>query len=191
MPEQLSRAALRLLAVEIAARLPGFRMEREKDDDNHVTTLLHEDGRAINISAPSYPHSDRGKLAISGYFTREQREQRSYDDTEQRIMVSASRGAVVIAKEIARRLLPEYTAMWEKRVQRVAEATKYANQSLNNACLIAQALGEKRPEKDSFRFFQGEVYGDVQVSGMSIKIEARCLTLEQALAIAKIIGKKA
>jgi hypothetical protein len=121
------------------------------------------------------------------------------------ITVALSRGAEAIAKEITRRLLPEYLRIYALAVAKLQDDNAYDTKVDNNLRILAKAIGTVLPAKKqdpnnsyvekqrtSFTFNHGEVYGDITASNKTAELKLRCLTINQAEHILAYIkgGKK-
>ena len=101
------------------------------------------------------------------------------------ISVAIERGAAVIAKEIKRRLLPEYERVFALAVAQVAADKKYKEDKASNLQRLATASGVLLREyqgrtEENFHVSFKEAYGLVTTSNNTATIELRSLTIEQA-----------
>jgi hypothetical protein len=103
----------------------------------------------------------------------------------------------VVARELARRMLPLYLAQYETQMVKVREWEAYRDAGTALAARIQDALGierrmdygtEQMVRKDFYApNANGNVGAHVQVSGETVRIEASGLTEAQALAILAIV----
>lgn len=113
------------------------------------------------------------------------------------ISVTIARGPEVIAKEIKRRLLPEYLRILALANAQVEKDRQYKATKLFNLERMAKAAGVTllKPDKDyidrreSFSIRYGELYGDVQAGEKDVEIKLHSLTLEQAEALLRFVKK--
>lgn len=118
--------------------------------------LVHSDGRELHVWNGWNNH---GKLAISGNFTRDMHDVYWFKNedykTNQDINVRADRGAVVIAREITRRLLPQYTETFARAQAAVTEQREAMAKREDVAGWFYAMLGKTPPERktdtDSWR----------------------------------------
>ncbi len=105
------------------------------------------------------------------------------------ISVALSRGSEAIAKEITRRLLPEYFRILALGIAQAEKDSAYANAKAVNFRVLAQAIGEKEPQErdENVHFSAGEAYGTIQASATTAELHLRSLTIDQAQHILKFL----
>lgn len=204
----MERNELRALAADVAAALgDGWGVETEWDGSDPA--IRHIDGRRLHIHAPQYPHAMRGKITVSGDYPYRPG---AYIEPGNRaeIGISASRGAVVIAREISRRLLPDYTERWLKVLAGNAEHAKSVSNLRAVEARFYAALGKPAPddsglpdwrkrerERDTratIRMYGDGLNGDVELSAysgdrVSVSLELRSLSVETALELLALLRK--
>jgi hypothetical protein len=108
------------------------------------------------------------------------------------ISVALSRGPEAIAKEITRRLLPEYLRIFALAVAKLQADNAYDFDVSANLHFLAKAIGTVVPSKkddgnsyveaqrESISFNRGEAYGTIRVSNKTAELHLRSLTITQA-----------
>jgi len=100
------------------------------------------------------------------------------------ITVAVKRGAEVIAKEIHRRMLPEYMRILRLANDSVDKDRAYKHAKENNLARLARTAGvkirEDRGPKDGFYTSAGNIDGSVRTSADDADIDLRNLTINQA-----------
>jgi hypothetical protein len=107
------------------------------------------------------------------------------------ISVALARGEKAIAKEINHRYLPKYLfALAEAVVQRDAEQL-YTDKKMGNLRHLYNLTGANRTLDAGTRAYLqvGEVYGHIETSDNFATLELRCLTIQQAEAVIKLLKK--
>ena len=106
-----------------------------------------------------------------------------------KISVALSRGPEAIAKEITRRLLPEYLRILALGIAQAEKDNAYANAKAINLRVLAQAIGEKAPQErdEKVNFSAGEAYGTIQANATTAELHLRSLTIDQAQHILKFL----
>jgi len=170
---------------EAIAPLLGMKVEEREDKDRAVLTDSY--GRRMSISQEW--NSD--KLLISGYFTPELAAQKRYNETFPSIKVSATKTPEQIAKDIERRLMPEYTTLLDALVKAAAEAQDWARAQDATVIKVANALGvvartEDYPQPNAPRYRtllhatgnDGRLI-EAKVSGTHVTLEIRGLSIKE------------
>ncbi len=104
-----------------------------------------------------------------------------------RINVSTSRGTDVIAREIVRRLFPDYLPAHEDFRKRIAERQARHDATEQVASQVREAFQASKGRTDfSFSFYR-DYYGDGEVNygGDKVSVQLRSLPLDLALRIAQ------
>jgi hypothetical protein len=149
-------------------------------DDTHVAEMLSPEGFRVYLN-PGW-QGGYDKLSISVDWPRDDNGQQvmsSYDARTPRINVSMSRRPGEIAKEIERRLLPDWLPMWEEAQRRIASSRrKHEGDTKSNAVRLAEIVGVDASEVDRngrFSLYRSEIFpesiSDVKVSGDSVTLE--------------------
>lgn len=143
--------------------------------------------------------ADKGKVTVSGslhigknrsYWTVYEKNTRVSVPS---ISVTVTRGAEVVAKEIKRRLLPEYLRILNLAVTQRDSQIAHENKRRNNLVALAKLVNARIPEADdasSTSFYRSDAaYGTINAYGDGgAGLELRNLTLEQARHILKYIA---
>jgi len=189
------------LARQLAAVMPDWTFGQDPDA-SHMVYLTGPDGAKLFVGVDhDAPYAKRDERAsISGSYPG------NYDDRphsveHHSISVKISRGAAAIAKDVARRLLPDYLQDLALVQANIIARVNDLEARTMAAARLADALPNARADKQDHRSTRTTVrfsnatghalYGDVDVnydgSGVS-EMKLRGLTMDQALAIAKIIS---
>ncbi len=145
--------------------------------------IARTDGGGLHVSR----EWNTGRYLWSGEYPRDAsgHDQTPYNAKRPSITVSPDKSPEQVARDITRRLVPDYLALLAQTRERIDRADAYANTARRNAVTLAKILdtvpGEHARQGDAaVRFHRGEFYGDVAVNGDSIRIDARSLTMAQA-----------
>lgn len=131
---------LNALAQETAKHLDGFSYQPDPHCPSNAR-LVHDDGRALRLHSGWKTRGSRVTVAGSYPVPDELRDQvRGLENQE--ITVAVERGGQVLAREITRRLLPEYTKTYEDVLARIALVIE---SNLDRAAL-ADGLVRRLPE---------------------------------------------
>jgi hypothetical protein len=179
MDRKEAESRLAALVPEVAREL-GFQLVAR--DDTHVAEMESPAGWKLFFNpgwqggydklsiASSWPRDDEGRQVEA-----------SYDSKIPRINVSISRRADEIAKEIRRRLIPEWEPLWHKAVARIESGRKHENATRQNALALAKIVGVAPSEVDkngNFSLYRSEAFpeslSDIQVSGENVRLDLRC-----------------
>ncbi len=146
-----------------------------------ITLTGSHNGASIEVSGV-YPRSvDRNWVLYSG-------------ETAKKINVSATRSPRAIAKDIQRRFIPNYEAVYNLCIDRIAIAKANDEKVAANVAALAQVLGEKhRRGNNTIRWSNGYAnspyyWADFVVNADSVSIKLSSLPLDKALAIAKTLA---
>ena len=175
------------LAAAVAAHLDGD--WTAKADNPNNSTLTCTDGRVLELS--NWAHR-RGQTTIKGNYPEAARAGR----TTHSINVGTARGSRAMASEITRRLLPAYDPEY-------AAAQEYAARSADDdrvrAAVVAQLLAAM-PGSTEETDRDGKASGTVgrsrwgrsfavHYTGTSVDVTLPDLTVEQSLAVARLLAK--
>ena len=191
---------LTTLAKDVATELGKLRKEGWTSGDGWHTSqkrLTGPDGAELFVNVNEMQH--RGRLLASG----------NYPKTNGRpgresISVGLTRPAAAIAKEINRRLLPEYLAnLAEVHHYNDTERTQHEERGgvmAKVAGLFGQTyeqqpyeLGRSNTYRDSFRLYGAQASGSVEATGRpdTLEMELRSVPIETALRILAILAEPA
>lgn len=145
--------------------------------DSHFYEFRHTDGRQFSFDGDAY--ACKGKVHVSGRYDFGPSHLGlgfPYGKSRPGISMSISRGGVAMAKDIKRRFLPEYTALF----QEIADRVKVHLQAYNEKASAAEFLGALAGAKVSahgFRTLGGGIEGKVwNVSGLRVELKFDGLT---------------
>jgi hypothetical protein len=187
--------------VHVAAAL-GWRIIQEPGTFGgvHLTPSERSDGYGVHTW--KRPNQDRYEFSVSHpprsaegwYYTLR------YGEHMPSISVRANRSPDAIAREITRRLLPAYDAVWAHYLEAKAEYDAYVGQTLDTVARIAGALGvaddgpNGRGGGDAQRLFRvgncsdAGFYGDVTVRGNHATFDLRVSEVGLAERIARVLA---
>jgi hypothetical protein len=186
-------AQRRVLVAEIAKHLGApwsLKPERENQSWDLSVSLVGEGGREISLGSQRYGDNAGGRLGVHGTSLRQQGAGYShYGITWPTITVAESRGAEAIAKEITRRLLPEYEKAWNEASGRAQRAQDYDDETTAGAEKLAEILGGKVGDRNRSTGSEGRVWvpggcPEVKVSGNNATLTFG-VTVEKAAALAR------
>lgn len=180
----------RTLIDDVASAL-GDGWSHEATDENiryGFTHLAGPNGARLSIGHDRYRSG--GKLEISGAYPDNQ----VYGLPTIKIGVGETRGAAVIAKEISRRVLPDYLVELERVVadnaRRGANADARRVLATELAAVVGGRIdGDDRSARTSVRTYRsGSISFEIDYDGTSGSVEASSLTVDQLHAIAAILA---
>lgn len=190
------------LARGIAALLNGehFSVEPSEEGERHYVRLSAPDGRSFTLNST---WSGRGKLHVSGSYPRDGERYMGprewgaigYNEQAPSINVSAEREPGPIARDIARRFLPEYTRVYRACVAKQQEQAAYRS-TVNGiaeqlAALIPGAKLEEHDGTQRVSFYTSDTgYGDLTAYSDTVNMELRSLPLALARQIAALLGTR-
>lgn len=138
--------------------------------------LTRADGLALALSG------NDGKTHVS--LTGLPHEHVRYNEKRPSINVTLTPARVrIVARDIAKRLLPDAEALWTTVQARIKDRHTYDTERL----LIAAQLGVTIDDNGHARINEGAVWGDVDVYGDSVKLSLHSLAPEQAVAIMSLL----
>jgi len=104
------------------------------------------------------------------------------------IKVTATRGAEAIAREIERRLLPDYRAAWTEAKQRLADTLAFNASTRALVDELAAILRTEPRGQDKDKLYSGgDVYAHLSVQGENVRVEHLSLNRAQAIAFCKLL----
>jgi len=131
------------LASALAAVMPGWRRVEHGDPDSHRWyTLVRADGTTVSVTVGGYRLA--GRVTLRGVWPRYKdgnRYQTATGELAPEITCSASRAPKAIARELERRLLPEFLAKSAAAVAYVAQHDAFQVDAEAAAERIAAAIG--------------------------------------------------
>ena len=154
------------LAAAVAATL-GYTL-KPASPSNHPGYAVIEgpDGRAFSLNNAS-GLGNRGKIHISAVFPDRIGDRQAWRPASgvsyPSINVSPHRGPAAVAREISRRLMPEYLPMFAQCREHIAKWTKVAEETARTAATLAAGVGGTVDSRDSS-------YASVRVPGVYIKV---------------------
>jgi len=196
-----SNAVLNTLAVNIAHLLSTNELWTFTPDEDASWTVHIDraDGAKLYLSLESsvgYDKHDRVHISGSLNIGRNGAFVTVYEGSQRlspgSINVALSRGPEAIAKEITRRLLPEYLRVYALAMAKLQADNAYDFEVSANLHLLAKAVGtvvpsDKNPnnsyveaQRESITFNRGEAYGTIRVSNKTAELHLRSLTITQA-----------
>jgi hypothetical protein len=208
----MTREEILQLATDVAANLgEGWTVHPEWDSNGRM--IVHTDGRKLHIYAPGgyTTRALQGRVIVSGSYPYLPGR---YTDPGNHIEITvrADRGAAVIAREITRRVLPEYT---ERYARVVADNETHAAtvRTVREAeAVFCAAIGKPAPDYSGLTDWQREQrdrdartsislhglttgYGSVELYGhtpadLRAKVELSSITAETALAIIELLRER-
>jgi hypothetical protein len=201
--KDLSADKLATLSADIAAALPGDWTVVDRDDHTvRGTHFVRADGLDIYIRDGGW--GDEGKLTFAQHYRTEAwkveatgsyADPTRYDTNLPKIRAANTKKAVVLARDIAKRLLPDAEEMHTKAVASKAGSDKYHAKRKANL----EALGFPVARTPSYTS-DGPVYeaelGSYRAGGARGKVEAQAdevritlenLTVEQAKAVLAVL----
>jgi len=178
---------LQALAPGIAEAL-GWEVERKERDYRHYVEIVATEERRLGLSVTD----GHGTMGISGRFPAPPSSWGSswlpYDAKTPRINVSLKKTAEAIARDIERRLLPEYEPLLAEALRRRAEHEGSEDKAMTNMKRLAKVIGGKPdPERHEVNLYRSsrlpEQLGDIKVSSDSVTFDHFSVTVDEAEAM--------
>jgi hypothetical protein len=172
-------------------------------------TYLTKGDVRLHLSRQDYGSAaERGRLEVSGsyhhlteHLKQGYRSLRDYglikyDEKEPRIGVAVARGALAIAKDIQRRLLPDVERMTAGMKEKAAEALAGQELTRINADRLAAAvhgrvLEDRITSHEAPVYANNGVYLSARVAGDSVRFEHFTVDIEGAIAIGRVLAEMA
>lgn len=185
---------LQELAPEIAA---AFGWEVVSKDYRHYVEIVGPGERKIGLSVVD----GHGTMSVGGRFPTPPPSWGGswlpYDVKSTKINVSLKKSAEAIARDIERRLLPEYEAQLEEALRRKAEHEGFEDKAMTNMKRIAKvvgATGKLDPERHEVNLYRSsklsEQHGDIKVSSDSVTFDRFSVTVDEAVAMLEALIEK-
>jgi hypothetical protein len=172
---------------------------------NRLPELEHADGRRIclqksrgsssreaeklYIDAGTWPKARtvaEGSTTISPY---------QIGEAAPGIHVSRNRGPEIIAREITRRFLPEYTRIWEKAKARAESEDSRVDATVATYRALCAGLGIEAKEQPNYRGayeislygLPGGIYGDISISADTAELRIRSTPVALAVKVCETL----
>jgi hypothetical protein len=195
------------IAREIAKHLPGWKAVSYNDNEGVApfegrpawrSKLVATDasGRSLFISTT---WGGKGKLHVSGNYPERTaasgRREQFQPVNQPKIGVSLDATPERMAKEIARRLVPDYNSGYNQAMARMQNAIAYENKTQSMAKELSDLVGSYNPTRSrgeaeaNFWHAQGDLSGDFKVYGDSATLTLRC-SHDVARKVAKLIAEE-
>lgn len=186
------------LARELADALGGsWRWEQPEDTDETFPTgfVRDSEGRELSMSIETYG-ARKGRIEIRGALPRRDAKGDYYDTglKAPSIGVSGDRGVDAIAREVQRRLLPDYEPLFQRASEAIARRNEYLTATTDTVGAIVQAVpglewSVRSESSASFDVPSGGGYGDIQAHGDNVTFESRSLTRDQVIRMLKALAE--
>ena len=178
--------------ITIGEHLPGNWDVSYFDSYENSASLLREDG--LQLRASTHYGTPQGKVTVRLSMNRGELDHKFRDETTPSINVSPNRAPESLAKDIARRLIPDAEAFREVILERTARADERQRQAdaLRERLLATGALDEPgRHLKDRLYLKNGVGrYGHVEHDNDSVRFDLS-LSAEDAVAVLALLAVKA
>lgn len=172
---------LMTIGTAVAEHLDGFTAQPFM---GHAVELVHTDGRRIFMRYKGY--RDKNRLDLQGTYPTHKRrhvEPRVGRDLTDEISVAATKTPEQIAKDITRRLLPDYTEGYLNAQKQVVEKMAHESGRIVTAERLAEAMrSQPRHEDDeSVLYDTGGPLSQVRITGPdSVRFEYFYCTADEA-----------
>lgn len=195
MKPSLTKVQLTAIVEGVAKHLPGWkRVPPPHEPMDHVEFIADNLGHKLAINST---WGQPGKLHISGKYPQDEkgscygRSVIPYNTQPPSINISWERSAEQIARDIVRRLMPEYFDVFDKATARKASADEYTARRTGTLARLAALSSYLQPygqEKDQLHWHvEGFGYGDVKPSDETVEIHMRSVPADKAEAILRIL----
>lgn len=196
----LTTDEIHALAKDVAKHLPGWKYDKKGLDAGMYSTLaaILTDGGDGTL-ALSYNYYKAGMIRIDGRYPHYADNTTCFvANMPHSISVGEARGAATIAKEITRRLLPDYVATLAKVLAAIKERKTYHAACETNAKRLGDILGETPGTRGvrhidlanlQLSFFDDDIHGSVEdIRDTAVKIEIT-LPIADAARVLKVVQK--
>lgn len=187
------------LAREIAPALgDGWTVDDDREPYDWAAFINGPNGATVRIGVDRYGSPESGKVECYAFLPNGSRDVLRYDENGRHVInVSESRGAAVIAREIARRLLPAYLEQLADVNGRIARQNAAATlraetiESLARDFKGSVASNGHKPNEARFGHGSRDYYGSVEIrhDSKSVDLEIHGLPVDLARKIAAILRK--
>ena len=178
--ERKARADAHRVMAGTVAKIIGWSLipvDPENQERGSNADLKGPDGMEIVLNTDNY-QTRNGKINIYGRSPK-----RGFRFTATEINVSKDKTPEQIARDITRRLLPDYTVQFNKALEELAKEDAHKNKIEENKKAL-QAAGVRFSNGNDSGHFTG---GGVDVSSDSIRFNLYSVTPQQALKIVKLL----
>jgi hypothetical protein len=183
MTDKITETQLQELMEEVSEEMPGWNyVDRKSQGLEWGCYLKDSEGHSLYVRGDSFDTHSRIEISGSG--------DNGFYMPDVKITVAATKTAKQIAKDIERRLLPNYLAKFEEMSEKQAKTDAYNERCHANARLLADAFGvDYDPTKYANRDFSvWTSHGSFRVSDKSVYAERLfSIPLSKMLRIAAIL----
>jgi hypothetical protein len=172
-------------------------VEKKERDYGHYLELEGEDGSKLGLSV----HSPYTHLEISGRFHHTDDKGRQiwslpYNVKHPSIKVALTKEADVIARDVQKRIVPEYKPLLEQNLRAMEEWAQHENESDQVARRLAKVVGglvegTDRTDRRTVNIYRSKLLpehlGDIEVSAGSVTFNHFSVTADEAEAILKAL----
>ena len=168
----------------LAKQVAGILGWKYNEDAQNWLALLSNAEASLGLEM-----THKGKVVVTGFLPKGNYSR--HDLHGPKISITASRGPEAIAKEIQRRLLPDYEAVMAEAMKRKADAEAYDNAARNNLERLADAFGTVVRDGDT-TLHVGSVndnyYGVATAGNTWARLELRSVPIDMAVRIGRILS---
>lgn len=133
------------------------------------------------------------RLVVAGLFPKTARGEYIKPDTDHSITIAADRNPEAVAKDIERRLLPDYRVTLQKVIETKTYQDDYNQKQESNTLEAAKLLGvtltPEGIEAGALSLSVKGGYGDARIYADAIRFDRLSLPIAVALQVLEIIGK--
>jgi hypothetical protein len=184
------------LARDLAEAL-GDDWHWKKPDEDHVTGFIDgPDGRQLAVHVQTYGAQEGKKGEISGLLPQRDAKGDYFSTSIERpsIGFTVARGVDAIARDVQRRLLPDYEVAFQRTQEALARRNEYLAETTDSIAGILEAvpgLEWRRHREESSASFdlEGAGWGDIKAHGDSVSLEARSLSREQVIRMLRALAE--
>lgn len=170
-------------ARDVARNMTDWTVKQDEADRDWCATLTHPSGASLFIR-----NGGREQITIYG-----RNAQGSYSRSDHKMGINPARGAAVVAKEIARRLLPDYMKDYAQQAEQVRQWQARHSEANRKAEELGAVLGTAASVKENYIYYytsSGErsIFLDLVVgTDGDVRIESGRLTLEMARRVCHLV----
>lgn len=167
------------------------------EERNYPTHKIENGDGAVLWVSIIWNHKDRANISGSLFLGRGNQHVTVYENNERAkvpdITVALARGPAAIAKDVQRRLLPEYLRILELAKAQVKRENETTAKRQANIRKLAAVTGDKVPDferdPDTSRFWTHRGTLDIHYDG-SVSLERFTMTIEEAEYILRYLHEK-